>query len=84
MILKVKFSEVTQRFSAKMGEIHTVTEYIGGEKYTGEYEVTPKVEEQTMPTKDKVLLDDMTVKAIPFFNVSNTSGGSTVFIGNEV
>lgn len=84
MILKVKFSEVTQRFSAKMGEIHTVTEYIGGEKYTGEYEVTPKVEEQTMPTKDKVLLDDMTVKAIPFFIVSNTSGGSTVFIGNEV
>ena len=58
--------------------------FLGGEEYEGAYEVTPKVEAQTMPTKYKLLTDDMTVKAIPFFNVSNTSGGSTVFIGNEV
>ena len=67
-----------------MGEIHKVTEYIGGERYTGDYEVTPKVEKQTMPTKDKILINDMTIEAIPFYNVSNTSGGSTVFIGSEV
>ena len=95
MIIKVKFTEITKNIPvkfaesggtlhAKMGEIHTVTEYIGGEKYTGEYEVTPKVEAQTMPTKDKVLIEDMTVNAIPYFDVSNSSGGSTVFIGNEV
>ena len=95
MIIKVKFTEITKNMPvkfvesggalhAKMGEIHTVTEYVGGEKYEGAYEVTPKVEAQTMPTKDKVLIDDMTVKAIPFFSVSNTSGGNTVFIGNEV
>ena len=35
-----------------------------------------------MPTKGKVLIDDMNIKAIPFYNVSNTSGGNTVFIGS--
>lgn len=58
--------------------------FIGGEQYEGSYDVTPKVEGQTMPTKNKVLIDDMTVKAIPIFKVSNTSGGNTVYIGNEV
>ena len=58
--------------------------FIGGEEYKGSYEVTPKVEAQTMPTKDKLLIEDMTIKAIPIFKVSNTTGGNTVFIGNEV
>jgi hypothetical protein len=53
-------------------------------EYQGEYNVTPKIVEQTLPTKEKLLLEDMTIKAIPFFNVSNTSGGSTVYIGKEV
>lgn len=57
---------------------------VGGTEYEGSYNITPKVEAQTVPTKYKVLVDDMTVKAIPFFSVSNTSGGNTVFIGNEV
>jgi hypothetical protein len=59
-------------------------QYVNHEKYQGDYEVTPKVEAQTLPTKDKVLIDDMTIKAIPFYNVSNTSGGNTVYIGSEV
>ena len=57
---------------------------IAGGEYEGDYIVTPKVESQTMPTKNKLLTEDVTIKSIPFFNVSNTSGGSTVFIGNEV
>ena len=28
--------------------------------------------------------DDVTVKKIPFYNVSNTAGGTTVYIGKEV
>lgn len=58
--------------------------FIGGEEYKGSYEVTPKVEAQIMPTKYKLLIEDMTIKAIPIFKVSNTTGGNTVFIGNEV
>ena len=57
---------------------------IAMEEYEGDYIVTPKVESQTMPTKNKLLTEDVTIKSIPFYNVSNTSGGSTVFIGNEV
>jgi hypothetical protein len=52
--------------------------------YEGDYVATPKVGEQTLPTKEKVMVGDVTIKAIPFFNTSNTSGGSTVYIGNEV
>ena len=53
-------------------------------EYQGVYDVTPKVVEQKMGTKDKLMRDDVTIKSIPFFNVSNASGGSTVYIGNEV
>lgn len=82
--IAARFSATSQRISANFGAVQPVTEYIGGEEYTGDYVVTPKVTEQTMPTKDKVLVDDMIIKSIPFFNVSNTSGGNTVYIGNEV
>lgn len=54
------------------------------EKYDGEYIVTPSVEQQTLATADKLLTDDVTVKEIPFYEVSNNSGGTTVYIGNEV
>lgn len=54
------------------------------EEYTGDYNVTPKVTEQVLLTKNKVMVNDLTVKSIPFYNVSNTSGGNTVYIGNEV
>lgn len=52
--------------------------------YEGEYEVTPKVTEQTLQTAQKILEEDMHVKQIPYFEVSNNSGGNTVFIGSEV
>lgn len=52
--------------------------------YEGDYEVTPKVREQTLPTADKLLSEDLKIKEIPYFDVSNTSGGSTVYIGSEI
>ena len=54
------------------------------EEYEGAYEVTPKVEQQTLPTKDKHMTDDVTIKSIPFFSVSNETGGNTVYIAREV
>lgn len=77
-------SEEDRTFGANMGEIQIVTKYIGGEPYDGDYSVTPKVDSQTMATKGKIMTDDVQIKSIPFFNVSNTSGGSTVYIGSEV
>ena len=50
--------------------------------YEGEYKVTPKVTAQTLETENKLMAEDLTVKAIPYFEVSNLAGGSTVTIGN--
>ena len=80
----VKFSESSQTLLAKFGEIQTVTKYVGGDPYDGDYMVTPKVIAQTMPTKDKVLVDDVHIASIPYFDVSNNSGGSTVYIAKEI
>lgn len=49
--------------------------------YTGDYEVTPTVEEQTLPTKNKSMRDDLVVHEIPYFETSNLSGGYTAIIG---
>ena len=95
MRIAVRFTESKQDFPVRFGEqghdlpvgfgaVQAVTEYIGGEAYEGEYFVTPQPEAQTLPTKNKVLQDDLVVKSIPFFAVSNTSGGNTVYIGSEV
>ncbi len=54
------------------------------ETYDGPYEITPKVESQTMATKGKSMAENVTIKSIPYFDVSNNAGGSTVYIGNEV
>lgn len=54
------------------------------EPYAGSYEVTPRVDAQTLATKQKFMQEDLTIKEIPFFNVSNTAGGSTVYIGREI
>lgn len=48
--------------------------------YEGDYTVTPKLEAQVMPTKDKVLNEDMTIKGIEVHRVKNSSGGTTVYI----
>lgn len=79
-----EFVETSETFSADFGTIQTVTEFVGGDPYAGDYTVTPKVDAQTMPTKNKVMLDDVTIREIPIYEVSNNSGGRTVYIAKEV
>lgn len=46
------------------------------------YIVTPKpYDEQILETKDKVMEDNITVKKIPYYSVSNPEGGLTATIG---
>lgn len=52
--------------------------------YAGPYDVTPKIEAQTLETARKYMTDDVNIKAIPFFETSNTAGGQTFYIGTEV
>lgn len=51
--------------------------------YDGEYEVTPKTyDEQVLPTRNKKMINNLTVKKIPQYEVSNDSG-YTLIIGDE-
>lgn len=53
--------------------------------YEGEYDITPKAyEEQVLQTKEKTLLENVTVQKVPYYEVSNGSGGNTVNIAIEI
>ena len=51
--------------------------------YDGEYEVTPKLEEQTLETADKTMRKDVTINKVPYSEVHNEAGGLTVVIAFE-
>lgn len=57
---------------------------IGGveETYKGTYEVIPKVYSQSLPTKNKVMKENISILEIPYYETSNLSG-KTVYIGGE-
>lgn len=52
--------------------------------YTGEYDVIPTFELQTLPTADKTMANDVTIEAIPVSRTSNPAGGKTVYIGGTI
>lgn len=54
---------------------------VGGDPYAGEYAVDPDFTGHTLPTKNKLLLENVVVNPIEVTSVSNTSGGKTVYIG---
>ena len=54
------------------------------EVYTGDYDITPTVDGQTLETAQMLMSDDLTVNAIPFYEVGNNSGGNTVYIADEI
>lgn len=52
------------------------------ESYKGDYTITPKIDSQTMKTKNKKMEDNVTVLAIPYYETSNLTG-KTVYIGGD-
>lgn len=75
------FFQDNKAFGTTFKAIQQVTERPGADYYTGSYDVTPMVDAQSLATKDKLLTDDVRVQSIPYYDVGNTSGGSTVYIG---
>lgn len=61
-----------------------VTVDVVEERYEGSYKVVPSAEEQLLDTKDKYMTDDVRITSIPYFDVGNPAGGSTVYIGTEI
>ena len=64
--------------------VEAISGGIAGEPYEGPHDVTPKVTAQTLPTAKKLMREDVSVRAIPYFDVSNPAGGNTIYIANEV
>ena len=52
--------------------------------YDGDYDVTPTAAGQELKTKQKYMTDDVTVHAIPYFDVGNATGGRTVYIAGQI
>lgn len=69
-----------QNITAVMSEITTRPT---ADRFPGPYEVTPAIIEQKLPTKQKVMDKDLTIREIPYYAVTNNSNGITVTIGNE-
>lgn len=97
MRIKVQFSQSRTRLPVKLrtdtgmryldvefSDFQQVTIEHKPAPYTGTYEITPAVESQTLPTAQKLMTQDMQIKAIPYFETSNDFDGETVYIGSEV
>lgn len=54
---------------------------VGYDEFKGSYEVTPKISDQALKTKDKLMYKDLIIKGIPYYEVSNSKGGITIIIG---
>jgi hypothetical protein len=73
--------KIDDSFTVGFKAVQAVVEYVGGEKYEGEYDITPKIESQVLRTARKVLDQDVNVRAIPYAEVQNSANGKTVTIG---
>lgn len=89
MTLAVEFTQSTD-FLVEFGEeefpvdLGATTMISSAPVYDGVYTVTPKNYEETeLKTKDKMMQNNVTVKKIPKYEVSNDFGGSTLIIGDE-
>lgn len=54
------------------------------EKYDGAYDVTPMFSREiNLETQNKLMEENVTVKKMPQYEVSNTEGGKTLILGDE-
>jgi len=63
-----------------IGSVIIMPEVVEAQPYTGEYEVTPTTEDQTLYCKKQVMRRNITVCAVPCRRELNESGGYTVSI----
>lgn len=82
--LNVDFRTRNEKTKVDFEHLQVVSDNVGVDYYKGNYTVTPKVEKQELATRQKFLTENVKIKEIPFFEVSNLEGGQTVFIGKEL
>ena len=81
MRVDFEFKVLKTEIDLNFGVIQTITD---ADPYEGEYEVVPKVERQILETEQKLMTEDLLIHGIPFYEVSNDAGGTTVYIGKEI
>lgn len=79
----IKLNEDEKRLGLNFDNFQQIT-LSKVERYNGAYIVVPKTNSQILKTNQKLMNDDVTVKEIPYFEVSNDNGGVTVYIGKEI
>ena len=85
MLIKVQFNKSTMCMDTTFAHLQEVTiRETNVSPYTGEYNVTPRINEQTLPTAQKLMTENVKIKPIPYFETSNNSDGKTIYIGTEV
>lgn len=83
-IFPVLFESNVQRLPISFDKFVVTTVTKDVDYYDGDYSVIPKVTRQTLPTEKKFLGSDIKVEKIPIFDVSNTSGGTTIYIADII
>lgn len=68
-------------FVTAISAIHTAE--VGVPEYTGPYDITPSFSVQTLSTAKRLMQQDVTIRKIPQYEVSNDSSGYTLIIGDE-
>nr|DAU70786.1 MAG TPA: hypothetical protein [Caudoviricetes sp.] len=78
---KIGFSPTKSVFPVDFDTALEIKEGTEAEVYEGEYTLTPETTDQVLLTKEKLLKENVTVKAVPKQIVDNPAGGQTVTIG---
>ena len=64
-------------------ETNIIVQKVSGEVYDGSYVATPDFDQQELLTRNKFLINNITVEPIPVSRTLNLSGGTTVYIGGQ-
>ena len=80
-VFKIGFSPTKSVFQVEFDTAVEIKEYTGVDVYDGEYTLTPEATDQVLLTKEKLLKENVTIKAVQKQIAENPAGGQTVTIG---
>lgn len=88
-VMTVRLREI-DRVAARVQEPDTLSVVLGEaaviekgavDYYEGDYDVTPLITAQTLPTRSKTMRDDVRIDMIPTREIPNAAGGVTFVVG---
>lgn len=79
---KIEGTIETYAYEMENGILIPDTPVPEGEIYEGDYIIKPAIQEQEMLTKNKIMKENVTIEAIPYYETSNMSGKTVIIGGN--